>query len=156
MIETSALVALVAIAVWLLFGLLLWCLASRAASRFVAADRELVASVRNAESDAADVRCASDDVTDEMAVRSMRRAMRRQRRLVPRDGDESLSVAFQALGFQLDGGQRILRRVSGKIVPGRLTAIMGPSGSGKTTFLNVLSGRAQGGCVCGCVVNVWK
>jgi ABC-type multidrug transport system ATPase subunit len=44
-----------------------------------------------------------------------------------------------------------LKSVTGSITPGRLTAIMGPSGSGKTTFLNVLSGRANGGVRSGTV-----
>lgn len=35
----------------------------------------------------------------------------------------------------------VLKGVSGRAEPGRLTAIMGPSGAGKTTLFNCLSGR---------------
>ncbi len=37
----------------------------------------------------------------------------------------------------------ILSDVSGRIRPGRVTAIMGPSGAGKTTFLSVLMGKVS-------------
>jgi len=37
----------------------------------------------------------------------------------------------------------ILSDVTGRIRPGRVTAIMGPSGAGKTTFLSVLMGRVS-------------
>ena len=33
--------------------------------------------------------------------------------------------------------------MSGRIRPGRVTAIMGPSGAGKTTFLSVLMGKVS-------------
>lgn len=39
--------------------------------------------------------------------------------------------------------QVILDNLSGKLKPGRFTALMGPSGSGKTSLLNVLAGRTQ-------------
>lgn len=44
----------------------------------------------------------------------------------------------------LKGGSRnkILSNVTGKLSPGKITAIMGPSGAGKTTFLNGLAGKA--------------
>ena len=32
--------------------------------------------------------------------------------------------------------------MTGKLSPGRVTAVMGPSGAGKTTFLNALAGKA--------------
>ena len=38
-------------------------------------------------------------------------------------------------------GKTILSQVTGRIRPGRVTAIMGPSGAGKSTFLNVLMGK---------------
>jgi ABC-type multidrug transport system ATPase subunit len=39
----------------------------------------------------------------------------------------------------------ILRKVSGHLRRGRLTAIIGPSGAGKTSLLNLLSGRSGAG-----------
>eukprot|EP00754_Rhynchopus_humris_P031833 Rhum_TRINITY_DN15360_c1_g1::Rhum_TRINITY_DN15360_c1_g1_i1::g.154518::m.154518 len=39
----------------------------------------------------------------------------------------------------------IVKGTSGKLEPGKLTAIMGPSGAGKTTMMNVLAGRAPYG-----------
>ena len=32
--------------------------------------------------------------------------------------------------------------MTGRLSPGRITAVMGPSGAGKTTFLNALAGKA--------------
>ncbi|KAL6123895.1 hypothetical protein ACLB2K_076412 [Fragaria x ananassa] len=40
--------------------------------------------------------------------------------------------------------KHLLRCVTGKIKPGRITAVMGPSGAGKTTFLSALAGKAIG------------
>ena len=61
----------------------------------------------------------------------------------------SLELRFTQLGLTLPPplSKTILLGVSGRITPGRVTAIMGPSGAGKTTFLTVLMGkvRARGG-----------
>jgi ABC-type multidrug transport system ATPase subunit len=35
----------------------------------------------------------------------------------------------------------LLDNVSGRVLPGRLTAIIGPSGAGKSSLLNVLAGH---------------
>jgi ABC-type multidrug transport system fused ATPase/permease subunit len=54
-----------------------------------------------------------------------------------------LDLDFRNMTLTLPAPQNktILSDVSGRIRPGRVTAIMGPSGAGKTTFLNVLVGK---------------
>ncbi|KAI3458951.1 hypothetical protein Pfo_015614 [Paulownia fortunei] len=60
-----------------------------------------------------------------------------------------IEIAFRDLTVTLKGKHKnLLRSVTGKIRPGRITAIMGPSGAGKTTFLSALAGKAVG-----CMVN---
>ncbi|XP_041998927.1 ABC transporter G family member 24-like [Salvia splendens] len=60
-----------------------------------------------------------------------------------------IEIAFRDLNVSLKGKHKtLLRCVTGKIKPGRITAIMGPSGAGKTTFLSALAGKAVG-----CMVN---
>eukprot|EP01028_Stygiella_incarcerata_P014157 TRINITY_DN9121_c1_g1_i5.p1 TRINITY_DN9121_c1_g1~~TRINITY_DN9121_c1_g1_i5.p1 ORF type:complete len:650 (+),score=169.31 TRINITY_DN9121_c1_g1_i5:340-2289(+) len=54
-----------------------------------------------------------------------------------------IEIKFENLGVTLKSGKSILSGVTGKINPGRLTAVMGPSGAGKTTFLNILTGKIQ-------------
>jgi len=55
-----------------------------------------------------------------------------------------IEVAFNNLTLTLKGkNKHILRCVSGKIMPGRVSAVMGPSGAGKTTFLSALAGKAR-------------
>ncbi|KNA20495.1 hypothetical protein SOVF_051940 isoform D [Spinacia oleracea] len=57
----------------------------------------------------------------------------------------TLEVAFQDLTLTLKGKKKhLLRCVTGKISPGRVSAVMGPSGAGKTTFLSALAGKATG------------
>ena len=54
-----------------------------------------------------------------------------------------IELAFEELSMVLKGsGKKILCNVTGKLSPGRVTAIMGPSGAGKTTFLNGLAGKS--------------
>ncbi|KAJ3413478.1 hypothetical protein HDV05_007923 [Chytridiales sp. JEL 0842] len=55
----------------------------------------------------------------------------------------NLQLDFDDLSLKLPSGTRILQGVTGKIVSGRMTAIMGPSGAGKTTFMNVLMGKVK-------------
>ncbi|KAI7724924.1 hypothetical protein M8C21_012702 [Ambrosia artemisiifolia] len=60
-----------------------------------------------------------------------------------------IEVSFEDLTLTLKGTKKhLLRSVSGKISPGRVSAVMGPSGAGKTTFLSALTGKARG-----CTVN---
>ncbi|XP_047317306.1 ABC transporter G family member 28-like [Impatiens glandulifera] len=57
----------------------------------------------------------------------------------------TIEVEFKDLTLTLKGTNRhIMRCVSGKIMPGRVSAVMGPSGAGKTTFLSALAGKATG------------
>lgn len=56
-----------------------------------------------------------------------------------------VEVAFKDLTLMLKGNKRcILKSLTGKIMPGRIAAVMGPSGAGKTTFLSALAGKARG------------
>ena len=54
-----------------------------------------------------------------------------------------LGIDFRGLRLTLPPPLKktILSDVTGRIAPGRVTAIMGPSGAGKTTFLSVLMGK---------------
>ncbi|XP_028788964.1 ABC transporter G family member 24-like [Neltuma alba] len=56
-----------------------------------------------------------------------------------------IEISFKDLTLTLKSQRKhILRCVTGKIKPGRITAVMGPSGAGKTTFLSALAGKAHG------------
>lgn len=48
--------------------------------------------------------------------------------------------------------REVLHSVSGKCIPGQVTAILGPSGSGKTTLLDILSKRKTVGRISGTVL----
>lgn len=55
-----------------------------------------------------------------------------------------IEVSFKDLTLTLKGkNKHLLRCVTGKIKPGRITAVMGPSGAGKTTFLSALAGKTM-------------
>ncbi|KAK7262278.1 hypothetical protein RJT34_29844 [Clitoria ternatea] len=57
----------------------------------------------------------------------------------------TIEVAFKDLTLTLKGkNKHLLRSVTGKLYPGRVSAVMGPSGAGKTTFLSALTGKATG------------
>ncbi|GKU91684.1 hypothetical protein SLEP1_g5518 [Rubroshorea leprosula] len=56
-----------------------------------------------------------------------------------------IEVSFKDLTVTLKAnGKHLLRNVTGKFEPGRITAVMGPSGAGKTTFISALAGKAMG------------
>ncbi|KAG9136382.1 hypothetical protein Leryth_020179, partial [Lithospermum erythrorhizon] len=56
-----------------------------------------------------------------------------------------IEIVFKDLTLTLKGKKKhLLRNVTGKLCPGRVTAVMGPSGAGKTTFLSALTGRDTG------------
>ncbi|XP_062172660.1 ABC transporter G family member 28 [Alnus glutinosa] len=66
----------------------------------------------------------------------------------------TIEVAFKNLTLSLKGkNKHLLRCVTGKILPGRVSAVMGPSGAGKTTFLSALAGKATG-CTMGGMILV--
>ncbi|RZC70460.1 hypothetical protein C5167_033595 [Papaver somniferum] len=57
----------------------------------------------------------------------------------------TIEISFRDLTLTLKGkNKHLMRCVTGKIMPGRVSAVMGPSGAGKTTFLNALAGKATG------------
>ncbi|KAG4908110.1 hypothetical protein JHK84_056635 [Glycine max] len=63
-----------------------------------------------------------------------------------------MEISFKDLTLTLKAqNKHILRYVTGKIKPGRITAVMGPSGAGKTTFLSALAGKALGCSVTGSI-----
>lgn len=64
-----------------------------------------------------------------------------------------IEVAFKNLTLTLKRSKKqLLKSVTGKLMPGRLTAVMGPSGAGKTTFLSALTGKTLGCDVSGSVL----
>ncbi|XP_027366945.1 ABC transporter G family member 28-like [Abrus precatorius] len=64
-----------------------------------------------------------------------------------------IEISFKDLTLTLKAqNKHILRYVTGKIKPGRITAVMGPSGAGKTTFLSALAGKAFGCLVTGSIL----
>ncbi|XP_050230601.1 putative white-brown complex homolog protein 30 [Mercurialis annua] len=64
-----------------------------------------------------------------------------------------IEVAFKDLTLTLKGkNKHLLRCVTGKIMPGRVSAVMGPSGAGKTTFLSALAGKATGCTMTGSIL----
>ncbi|KAL3628510.1 ABC transporter G member 28 [Castilleja foliolosa] len=65
----------------------------------------------------------------------------------------TLEVAFKDLTITLrHKNKHVMRRVTGKILPGRISAVMGPSGAGKTTFLSAVAGKIRGCAITGSVL----
>lgn len=52
-----------------------------------------------------------------------------------------IDIDFENIGLKLPTGQTLLKGVTGRLVHGRLSAILGPSGAGKTTLLSLLAGK---------------
>lgn len=64
-----------------------------------------------------------------------------------------IEMSFRDLTVSLKGQKRhLLRSVTGKIKPGRITAVMGPSGAGKTTLLSALAGKTVGCNITGLIL----
>ncbi|KAK0605131.1 hypothetical protein LWI29_023090 [Acer saccharum] len=65
----------------------------------------------------------------------------------------AIEVAFKDLTITLKGkSKNLMRCVTGKLSPGRVSAVMGPSGAGKTTFLSALTGKVPGCTMSGMVL----
>ncbi|KAF4352942.1 hypothetical protein G4B88_029110 [Cannabis sativa] len=65
----------------------------------------------------------------------------------------TIEVAFKDLTLTLKGkNKHLMRCVTGKISPGRVSAVMGPSGAGKTTFLSALAGKVTGCTMSGMIL----
>lgn len=57
----------------------------------------------------------------------------------------TIELAFKDLTITLRHKHKhLMRRVTGKMLPGRIAAVMGPSGAGKTTFLSAVAGKIRG------------
>lgn len=64
-----------------------------------------------------------------------------------------IEVFFKDLTLTLKGKRKhLLRCITGKLVPGHVSAVMGPSGAGKTTFLSALTGKATGCLITGSIL----
>ncbi|CAI9097993.1 OLC1v1034531C1 [Oldenlandia corymbosa var. corymbosa] len=65
----------------------------------------------------------------------------------------TIEVAFKDLTLTLNGkNKHLMRSVTGKLFPGRISAVMGPSGAGKTTFLSAVLGKATGCTMSGSIL----
>lgn len=64
-----------------------------------------------------------------------------------------IEIAFKDLTLTLKGKKKhLMRCVTGKFRPGRVSAVMGPSGAGKTTFLSALAGKVTGCTMSGLIL----
>lgn len=65
----------------------------------------------------------------------------------------TIEVAFKDLTLTLKGKHKhLMRSVTGKLFPGRISAVMGPSGAGKTTFLSSVLGKTTGCTMTGSIL----
>ncbi|XP_058212810.1 putative white-brown complex homolog protein 30 [Rhododendron vialii] len=64
-----------------------------------------------------------------------------------------IEIAFKDLTLTLKGKKKhLMRSITGKFMPGRVSAVMGPSGAGKTTFLSALAGKVAGCTMSGSIL----
>ncbi|XP_031128628.1 putative white-brown complex homolog protein 30 [Ipomoea triloba] len=65
----------------------------------------------------------------------------------------TLEIAFKDLTITLKKKNiHLMRSVTGKMMPGRVAAVMGPSGAGKTTFLTAVLGKITGCTITGSIL----
>ncbi|XP_042046010.1 putative white-brown complex homolog protein 30 isoform X1 [Salvia splendens] len=65
----------------------------------------------------------------------------------------TIELAFKDLTITLRNKHKhLMRRVTGKLLPGRISAVMGPSGAGKTTFLSAVAGKIRGCHISGSIL----
>lgn len=65
----------------------------------------------------------------------------------------TLEIAFKDLTITLKKKHKhLMRSVTGKMMPGRISAVMGPSGAGKTTFLTAVLGKITGCTITGSIL----
>lgn len=65
----------------------------------------------------------------------------------------SIEISFKDLTITLRNKHKhLMRSVTGKLSPGRISAVMGPSGAGKTTFLSAVAGKIRGCRVAGSIL----
>ncbi|XP_075502266.1 putative white-brown complex homolog protein 30 [Primulina tabacum] len=65
----------------------------------------------------------------------------------------TIEVAFMDLTITLNHKfKHLMRSVTGKILAGRISAVMGPSGAGKTTFLSAVAGKIKGCTISGSIL----
>nr|GMC86350.1 putative white-brown complex homolog protein 30 [Ipomoea batatas] len=65
----------------------------------------------------------------------------------------TLEIAFKDLTITLKKKNiHLMRSVTGKMMPGRVAAVMGPSGAGKTTFLTAVLGKITGCAITGSIL----
>lgn len=65
----------------------------------------------------------------------------------------TIEVSFKDLTLTLKGKHKhLMRSVTGKLFPGRISAVMGPSGAGKTTFLSSVLGKTAGCTMTGSIL----
>ena len=59
------------------------------------------------------------------------------------------NLHYSVGGRNMETGKKILNRISGRVEPGQMCALMGGSGAGKSTLLDILAGRKTSGFIRG-------
>ena len=89
---------------------------------------------------------ACEDSSDEALIAEIDKHGDNKQESVMKRKAFTIDFHFESLGLQLKkGGKPVLQGVTGKILHGRVTAVMGPSGAGKSTFVTTLCGKAYYG-----------